>query len=141
MSKREMPQRETREREPNAASLALIRGSEVLLIKRAFKPYQHLWTLPGGSREPGESIEDCVRREIVEELGLATGVVHHVLTQTLAHDYRLAVFAATMFSGDIVASDEIADHRWVTLAASGGLRTTSRLDRVLAKAFASVAGS
>lgn len=124
---------------PNAASLALIEGERVLLIKRAFKPYQHLWTLPGGRREPDEGIEDCVRREIAEELGLVVGEVRHVITQTLSSEYRLAVFATTGFEGRIAPSDEIAGHCWVTLAEAAQLRTTSRLGDVLGRAFA-VAG-
>lgn len=121
---------------PNAASVALIRLDRVLLIKRAFAPYQHLWTLPGGRREPGESIEDCARREIAEELGLVVTDVQHVLTQTLSAEYCLAVFASTAFAGMIAPSDEISDHRWVTMAEAAQMRTTSRLDRILAKAFA-----
>ena len=55
---------------PNAASVAIVREGKVLLIKRAYAPYQHLWTLPGGRIEPGETIEQCAIREIAEELGL-----------------------------------------------------------------------
>jgi 8-oxo-dGTP diphosphatase len=121
---------------PNAASVALVRDDKVLLIKRAFAPYQHLWTLPGGRREPSESIETCARREIAEELGLTVSEVHHVLTQTLSTGYRLAVFASTGFEGTITPSDEIADYRWVTLPEAAEMRTTSRLDRILARAFA-----
>lgn len=29
------------------------------------------WTTVGGGREPGETVEDCARREILEETGLA----------------------------------------------------------------------
>ncbi len=122
----------------NAASVALIHKQKVLLIKRAYAPYQHLWTLPGGRIEPGETIEQCAVREIREELGLNIADVRPVLEQSLGTDkvFRLAVFATQSFSGVIAPSDEIAGFQWVNPDEIGDLPTTSRLDLVLAKAFA-----
>ena len=68
---------------PNAASVALVRDGKVLLIKRAYAPYQHLWTLPGGRIEPGESIEQCAIREVAEEVGLTIRNPRPVLVQAL----------------------------------------------------------
>ena len=124
--------------QPNAASVAIIREEKVLLIKRAFAPYQHLWTLPGGRIEPGETIEQCAIREVQEELSLTVRNVRPVMEQMLGRDgtFRLAVFATRDFSGVLRASDEVADHKWVDPSALVAFRTTSRLDDVLARAFA-----
>ena len=123
---------------PNAASVAIVREGKVLLIKRAFAPYQHLWTLPGGRLEPGESIEQCAIREISEEVGLTIRNPKPVMVQALGQDqaFLLAVFATRDFSGQLRASDEVADHQWIHPSALIALRTTSRLDDVLARAFA-----
>lgn len=124
---------------PNAASVALIRGDEVLLIQRAYAPYQHLWTLPGGRVDAGETAEQCATREIGEELGLAVTRLRPVLVQSLRSakgDWRLAVFVSVDFSGDIVVSDEISDYRWMRLDQLGEVRTTAGLDDVLVRAFA-----
>jgi ADP-ribose pyrophosphatase YjhB (NUDIX family) len=126
---------------PNAASVAIVRDGKVLLIKRAYAPYQHLWTLPGGRIEPGETIEQCAIREIAEEVGLTIRNPRPVLVQPLGRDgtFRLAVFATRDFSGQLRVSDEVADHKWLDPAALVALRTTSRLDDVLARAFAVLA--
>ena len=126
---------------PNAASVAIVQDGKVLLIKRAFAPYQHLWTFPGGRLDPGETIEQCVVREVAEELGLTIRNPRQVMVQELGRDgtYRLAVFVTTDFSGTITPSDEIADHKWVDPAALVAFRTTSRLDRVIAQCLAALA--
>lgn len=49
------------------AGLLTIREGRVLLCRK--KHTTSLLILPGGVKEPGETAEDCLRREIREELG------------------------------------------------------------------------
>ncbi|WDR05122.1 NUDIX domain-containing protein [Devosia rhodophyticola] len=123
---------------PNAASVALIRSGKVLLIQRAFAPYQNLWTLPGGRIEPDETIEQCAAREIKEELGLTVFDLTPVMTQALGQNeqFQLAIFTTTTFEGQILPSSEIKAHQWIAPNVIGALRTTARLDFVLETAFA-----
>ena len=128
---------------PNAASVALVRDGKVLLIKRAYNPYKGLWTLPGGRLEPGETIEQCATREVAEEISVTVRNPRPVMMQSLGRDgeFRLQVFVTTDFTGKIIASDEVSDHKWVDPGALISFRTTSRLDDVLARAFAVLAQS
>jgi len=48
---------------------------KVLLIRRAQEPLKGEWSLPGGGVELGETLEDAIRREVLEETGLAVDVV------------------------------------------------------------------
>lgn len=122
---------------PNAASVALVRDSKVLVIKRAYAPYQNLWTFPGGRMDPGETVEQCAIRELQEELGVTIRNPQLAMVQALGRDgtYRLAVFATTDFSGVIRPSDEISDHKWADSGMLPALRTTSRLDEVIRECF------
>ena len=122
--------------EPNAASVALVRGGEVLLIQRALPPLSGLWTLPGGRREVGETIEETATRELAEELGLVVEGLRPVLRLGVAGRFRLQVFATRSFAGEVTPSAEIAGWRWARPDAIGDLPTTPDLDRVLARAFA-----
>lgn len=123
--------------QPNAASVGIVRDGKILLIKRALAPYQHLWTYPGGRIEDGETIEQCAIREVAEEIGLTVRNLKPVMVQNLGRDesFKLAIFATTDFSGSILASSEIADHKWVDPSAVIALRTTTRLDDVIARTF------
>ncbi len=52
---------------PGAAVLALDGRGCILLQRRTDNG---LWGVPGGMMEPGESVEDTARRELLEETGL-----------------------------------------------------------------------
>src|SRR5258708_25636471 len=45
-------------------------AGRLLLIKRGHEPDAGLWTIPGGRIEPGETDQQAVAREILEETGL-----------------------------------------------------------------------
>lgn len=53
------------------AAAVIERGGAVLVTRRLKGTHlEGLWEFPGGKCEPGESIHDCLIREIVEELGV-----------------------------------------------------------------------
>lgn len=51
------------------AAVILNRRGEVLVSRRAFEPAKGTLDLPGGFVDPGESVSDGMRREILEETG------------------------------------------------------------------------
>lgn len=76
-----------------------------------------LWEFPGGKIEPGETIEDCIAREIQEELGIEIAVGDRLCTITHAYSHfkvTLNVHHCTHLTGEPqpIECDEV---RWVTL--------------------------
>jgi 8-oxo-dGTP diphosphatase len=51
-------------------STIVIKGKQILLIKRRNPPYKGKWCLPSGFAEIGESIQDAALRELKEETGI-----------------------------------------------------------------------
>jgi ADP-ribose pyrophosphatase YjhB (NUDIX family) len=43
---------------------------QVLLVRRAHEPLKGQWSLPGGAVELGETLEEAICREVLEETGL-----------------------------------------------------------------------
>ena len=46
-------------------------GSQVLLIKRGKPPAEGKWSIPGGVVNLGETLEEALKRELLEELGIS----------------------------------------------------------------------
>ena len=61
--------------------------SEILLIKKMRGPYTGMFDLPGGSLEPGETTEQALRREILEEVGCSVLSAHELGTSTIEYTY------------------------------------------------------
>jgi 8-oxo-dGTP diphosphatase len=51
-------------------------GRFLLTSRPPGKVYEGYWEYPGGKFEPGETVEQALRRELHEELGIAIGAVH-----------------------------------------------------------------
>lgn len=80
-----------------------------------------LWEFPGGKLEAGETIEACIRREILEELGILVEVGDRLCTVTHAYSHfkvTLHVHHCTYLSGDPQPL-ECEEIRWVTLQTIG----------------------
>jgi mutator protein MutT len=64
----------------------VFRGSELLITQRHANAHLGgLWEFPGGKREPEESFQACLARELREELGIDVEVGE--LIESLTHDY------------------------------------------------------
>jgi mutator protein MutT len=48
----------------------IVSDGKVLLVKRGREPLAGQWSLPGGAVEVGETLEECLVRELREETGL-----------------------------------------------------------------------
>ena len=59
---------------PTASAILVDDAGRVLLGRRAIEPHLGSGTRRAGSREPGESLEECVRRELREEAGVEVEV-------------------------------------------------------------------
>ena len=76
-----------------------------------------LWEFPGGKVEAGETVEECIKREIWEEIGIVIEVGEHLIT--VEHTYThlcvtLTVHQCRHCTG-IPQTLECDEIRWVTL--------------------------
>ena len=118
-----------------AASVAIVRQTDLLLIQRNRPPSEGLWTLPGGRLELGETAEQCAVREVAEELGLDVFALRPLLK--LRHgEFELQTFGTQAFDGEVKPDPtEVRAWRWVRAFELRGLKTTPRLGEVVAAAF------
>ncbi len=76
-----------------------------------------LWEFPGGKLEPGETVEECIRREIQEELGIEVAVGDRLISVNHTYSHfrvTLEVHHCQHVGGEPqpIECDEV---RWVTL--------------------------
>ena len=45
-------------------------NNEILITQRSIPPFQYQYVMPGGKLDEGESVFECVKREVFEEVGL-----------------------------------------------------------------------
>ena len=92
-------------------------GAFLLTSRPAGKAYAGYWEFPGGKLEFGESVEDALRRELDEELGIVIGEVRPWKVEMVDYPHALVrlhfckVFA---WSGTLVMREK-QSFSWETL--------------------------
>ena len=114
--------------------VAVIRhGDLVLLLRQRHRPG---WTLPGGLLRRGERPEDCVRREVREEVTLtlpAGGTEPRVVVDTRARRGDLVYLFELDSTPTLPAGDaEVVEAQWRRADAPELAETTRRALRVAA---------
>lgn len=76
-----------------------------------------LWEFPGGKIEAEESVEECIKREIWEELGIVIEVDQHLITiaHTYTHLHVTLIVHHCRYIDGIPQPIECEEIRWVTL--------------------------
>lgn len=98
-----------------AVIMAVLHEDSLLLGRHPSWP-ENRWSTLAGFCEPGETLEDAVRREVLEEVGLEVGAVDYFGNQPWPLPASLMLgFVAHATTTDIhVDEAEIADARWWT---------------------------
>ena len=101
----------------NAAIALVTRDDGKLLVcqRKADDTFANLWEFPGGKCEAGETLEECLHRELREELDIAARPLARL--STIEHSYphatvRLHPFVCAHESGQI-RHLECQASRWI----------------------------
>ncbi len=90
------------------------RGRILIAQRREGDMLGGLWEFPGGKRESGETIRECVRRELMEELDVDTEMEDHLIT--VRHAYSHFTMELHAYGGKVVSGTprplECADFAW-----------------------------
>ncbi len=96
----------------------LMQGEKFLLTSRPEgKVYAGYWEFPGGKLEAGESVEQALRRELQEELGITIGQAQVWKTQMVDYPHalvRLHFCKVWDWQGELQMR-EAQSHAWQTL--------------------------
>lgn len=93
----------------------IMRGSEIMFVKRKKEPFKNWWDLPGGFLDERETPEHCIIREMKEETGLVVKPLRVLgFKNDQYQDQRVlgCFFLCKIVSGKEIAGDDAAEIRW-----------------------------
>ena len=97
-----------------AAGVIFNQDNRILLVKSTYQRF-HPWGLPGGSLDYGESPEDAVKREVLEETGLIVEIKRLLLVKTWSPDRVGMYYLCEITGGEIHPTDEVSETDFFSL--------------------------
>lgn len=118
-------------------TITLVHDARRVLLTRTPAFPKGRYGLVAGFVEPGETLEDCARREIREETGLEVSAVTYCGSQPWPFPHQLMVgFTARYATGEITLADgELEEARWFDLDALPQLPPHFSIARRMIDAF------
>lgn len=122
----------------------IFRDQEVFLIRRGQEPARGEWSLPGGVVEVGETVEQALRREVLEETGLEievmdlSAVVNRIVrdeTGAVVYHYVLLDFLCQATAGEPRAGSDSSDLAAVPYAQLAAWPLPDQAKAVIKQAF------
>lgn len=103
--------------------LVVVKGCDILLIKRGHDPYQGSWALPGGFVEKNEDLPDAAARELFEETGVSDlrlrqiGAFGKPGRDPRGHTITVAYYSEIPVDKEIYvrAGDDAAEAEWFSI--------------------------
>jgi 8-oxo-dGTP diphosphatase len=87
-----------------AAGLVFCGGKLLITQRPVGRHLAGLWEFPGGKCETGETLPECLQRELLEELGIVVNVRERVMTTTHAYPektVKLDFFFCQLVTGEV----------------------------------------
>ena len=101
----------------------VVHEGRVLLVRRAKEPLRGRWVVPGGTVELGETLEEAVTREVLEETGILVRPLE-VMTVfdrierrddgVVLYHYVIVDYRCAFVSGALEAATDALEAAWVT---------------------------
>jgi mutator protein MutT len=122
----------------------IVDKGHVVLIKRRYEPLAGQWSLPGGAVDVGETLEECVAREMKEETGLDVEVgpvieVFDRITRDPAGrvqwHYVLVDYLCRPRAGSLQAGSDVDEAVLVAPGALGPFALTEKATAVILRAL------
>lgn len=115
------------------AMMVLVVRERELLLARANRFPGAMYSALAGFVEPGETIEDCVHREVREEVGIDVADLRYFASQSWSFPHSLMIAYTAHYAGGELRPDpsEIADARWFGVHALPDLPSTVSIARRL----------
>lgn len=125
----------------------IFQDKQLLIVERGKEPLKGYWSLPGGILETGETLQDGIKREVLEETGLEVEPlsVFEIFERIMPdaegrteYHYVLIDYICKPVGGRLRAASDVSNAAWVSQPDFPGYRLTEGTLAVMERAFATL---